>query len=279
MSEVAAVQMASGPNIEANLLEAERLINNAVEQGAQLIVLPENFAYMAKHEADKTSVYERSGSGRIQNWLAEQAVRHAVWIVGGTIPLETPVKDKVYASCLVFNDQGIQVARYDKIHLFDVALVEHQEQYHESAAIRPGQEITVLSTPFGKLGLAVCYDLRFPELFRAMLDQGVELVALPSAFTFHTGQAHWEILIRARAIENLIYLIAADQGGYHVNGRETYGNSMVVDPWGSVLDRLQQGPGIASATVDLSFLARTRHTFPALTHRRLGLPSRAESSR
>jgi nitrilase len=279
MSEVAAVQMASGPNIEANLLEAGRLISTAVEQGAQLIVLPENFAYMAKHEAAKTSVCEKAGNGRIQSWLSEQAIRHGVWIVGGTVPLETPVKDKVYASCLVFNDQGIQVARYDKIHLFDVTLVEHQEQYHESAAIRPGQDILVVPTPFGKLGLAVCYDLRFPELFRAMLDQGVELIALPSAFTFHTGQAHWEILIRARAIENLIYLIAADQGGYHVNGRETYGNSMVVDPWGNVLDRLQQGPGIAKATVDLSFLARTRRAFPALNHRCLGLASGAGNSR
>lgn len=269
MSKIAAIQMASGPNIEANLLEAGRLINKAVDSGAQLLVLPENFAHMAMSETDKVAIREREGDGRIQNWLAEQANCHGVWIVGGTLPLESPEPDKVYASCLVFNPHGEQVARYDKIHLFDVVLDETTEQYHESATVINGKDIVVIDTPFGKLGLAVCYDLRFPELFRAMLERGVEIVALPSAFTFYTGKAHWEILIRARAIENLIYMIAAAQGGYHINGRETYGNSMIVDPWGNVLDRLQQGSGVAMALVDLYFLQKTRHNFPTVKHRRL----------
>ncbi len=269
MSKMAAIQMASGPNIEANLLEAGRLINMAVDGGARLIVLPENFAHMPMTETDKVAIRERQGHGRIQHWLAGQASRHGVWIVGGTVPLECPEPDKVYASSLVFNNNGEQVARYDKIHLFDVVLVEHNEQYHESATVKNGQEIVAVDTPFGKLGLAVCYDLRFPELFRALLERGVEIVALPAAFTLHTGKAHWEILLRARAIENLIYIVAAAQGGYHINGRETYGNSMIVDPWGNVLERLQQGSGVAMAMIDLSILHTTRHNFPALEHRRL----------
>ena len=267
MTRVAAIQLASGPNIEANLLQIERLMRKAVKNGSQLIVLPENFALMGIAETDKIRLAERQGEGRIQQFLATQASQLGIWIVGGTIPLQCPVRDKVFAATLVYDDSGRQVARYDKIHLFDVKLMETGERYDESATIMPGDNICVIDTPFGRLGLAVCYDLRFPEMFRAMLDWGVELVALPAAFTAQTGKAHWEILLRARAIENLIYLVAAGQGGYHVNGRKTYGCSMIVDPWGSVLDRLQQGPGIASAIIDLSYLKAMRRNFPVLEHR------------
>ena len=270
MTRVAAIQLASGPNIEANLLQVERLMRKAVENGSRLIVLPENFALMGNTETDKIRLAERQGDGRIQQFLAAQASRLGVWIVGGTTPLQCPVRDKVYAATLVYDDTGRQVARYDKIHLFDVKLMETGERYDESETIMPGDNICVIDTPFGKLGLAVCYDLRFPEMFRTMLDRGVELVALPAAFTAQTGKAHWEILIRARAIENLIYLIAAGQGGYHVNGRETHGCSMIVDPWGGILDQLQQGPGIASAIVDMSYLESIRRNFPVLEHRWLG---------
>lgn len=269
ITSVAVIQLASGPHIEANLLQVERLLRKAAENGSKLIVLPENFALMGNTEKEKVRQSESQGDGRIQQFLSEQASQLGVWIVGGTIPLQCPDRDRVYAATLVYDDSGRQVARYDKIHLFDVRLIDTEEQYDESATIKPGDSIVVINTPFGKLGLAVCYDLRFPEMFRAMLDRGVEMVALPAAFTEKTGKAHWEILVRARAIENLIYLIAADQGGYHVNGRKTYGHSMIVDPWGSILDCLQQAPGIAWANIDLSSLEAVRYNFPVLDHRRL----------
>jgi nitrilase len=267
MSSVAAIQLASGPNVEANLLEVSRLVTQAVDKGAQMVVLPENFALMGMSEVDKLRLSEHAGDGRIQNYLSSLASRHKLWIVGGTIPLQCPDPGKVYSSSLVYNDKGEAVGRYDKIHLFDVELVESGERYNESETIKAGNDILVVDTPFGKLGVAICYDLRFPEMFRAMLDEGVQLVALPAAFTAITGKAHWEILIRARAIENLAYFVAAGQGGYHVNGRETYGCSMIVDPWGTILGRYQQGSGMAIGTVDLSFLETTRRNFPALMHR------------
>ncbi|MGH8501311.1 MAG: carbon-nitrogen hydrolase family protein [Gammaproteobacteria bacterium] len=269
MRKMAAIQMASGPNVEANLLEAERLIARAAEAGAELIVLPENFAIMGMSEADKVAIRERPGKGRIQNYLSDQARRHGAWIVGGTVPLECDDPDKIFAACLLFDPRGQQVARYDKIHLFDVHIVDSGERYVESETIASGNDVVVADTPFGRLGLAVCYDLRFPELFRAMLDRGAEIVALPAAFTAMTGKAHWECLVRARAIENMIYVLAAAQGGYHVNGRETFGDSMVVDPWGAVLDRLRHGSGIVVAGVDRSRLESTRRNFPAIAHRKL----------
>lgn len=269
MKRVAAIQMASGPNVSANLTEAGRLISRAVDAGAALIVLPENFAIMGMHEIDKVKVGEQPGSGPIQDFLAEQARKHGIWIVGGTLPLQADDQQRIRAACLLFDDQGHQVARYDKVHLFDVHLAENAETYNESETIEPGREATVVETPFGRLGMAVCYDLRFPELFRSMADQGVELVALPSAFTAITGKAHWEVLVRARAIENLIYVVAAAQGGYHVNGRETYGHSMIVDPWGMVLDELPSGSGFVSARLDPKRIADTRRNFPALQHRKI----------
>ena len=265
--KVAAIQMASGPNVGANLIEAGRLIGQAVDAGAKLIVLPENFAIMGMKEQDKVEVREEDGKGKIQDFLAQTAAKHKVWIVGGTIPLVTSDPKKVKAACLLYNDKGKVVARYDKIHLFDVSIEESGEKYNESSTIEPGTETVVVDTPFGKLGLAICYDLRFPELFREMIDKGVEIIALPSAFTAITGKAHWKPLIRARAIENLSYVIAAAQGGFHVNGRATHGNSMIVDPWGNILNHLQQGSGAVIADVDRDKLISTRQNFPALKHR------------
>ncbi len=265
---VAAVQMASGPNIDTNLTEAERLIARAVEQGAGLVVLPENFSLIGADEQDKVRLCERDGDGRAQAFLSRQAEKHGIWIVGGTIPIATDDPGRVSAACLVFDAGGVRVARYDKIHLFDVTLEQSGEQYRESQTIAPGGRIIVIDSPVGRLGLAVCYDLRFPELFRAMLDAGVEVIAVPSAFTALTGKAHWEVLVRARAIENQSYMIASAQGGFHLNGRETWGDSMIVDPWGVVVDRLPRGAGVVCADIDRAWLERIRLSFPALSHRR-----------
>lgn len=269
MTAVAAIQMASGPNVAANLTEAGRLIAGAVNAGARLVVLPENFAFMGMCEADKLGVAEEEGCGAMQDFLAAEARRHGIWLVGGTVPLSCDAPDKVRAACLLYDESGSVVARYDKIHLFDVEVPESGERYMESEAIESGERVVVADTPCGRLGLAVCYDLRFPELFRSMVDAGVEMVSLPAAFTAVTGRAHWEALVRARAIENQIYLIAAAQGGYHVNGRETYGDSMVADPWGNVLDRLPRGSGVIVGEIDRERLAGIRSRFPVLAHRRL----------
>ena len=269
MSVVACIQMASSPNIGANLLEAERLIEEAVSQQARLVVLPENFALMGKMETDKVQAREADNNGPIQTFLAEQAARHGIWLVGGTIPMVASDENKVRATCLVFDDTGKQVARYDKIHLFDVELVDSDEQYTESETIEPGDKVVVIDSPFGRMGVAVCYDLRFPELFRQQLEDGMEILVLPSAFTAITGRAHWEVLVRARAIENLCYVIAPDQGGYHLSGRETYGHSMIVDPWGTVLNSLARGPGVVCADIELGRLNSARRNFPSIEHRRL----------
>ncbi|OGI56743.1 MAG: acyltransferase, partial [Candidatus Muproteobacteria bacterium RIFCSPHIGHO2_02_FULL_60_13] len=239
---MAAVQMVSGPVVSENLDEAGRQIAAASAAGAQLVVLPENFALMPLNDADRLAAAEPDGKGPIQDFLATQSRQHRVWLVGGTIPLAAKTAGKVRAACLMFNDRGERVARYDKIHLFDVEL-SNGEKYHESNSFEPGEKVVVVNTPYGKLGLAVCYDLRFPELFRRLLEQGAEIFAVPSAFTAHTGKAHWEVLVRARAIENLVYVVAAAQGGRHANGRETYGDSMIVSPWGEVLTRLPDGAG------------------------------------
>lgn len=269
MTRVAAVQMASGPNVHANLFEAGRLIGRAAETGARLVVLPENFALMGMTEWDKVEIREREGDGPIQDFLADQARRHGIWLVGGTVPLAAGDESKVRMASLLYDDAGGQRARYDKLHLFDVQLTESGEKYVESETIEPGNRIVVADTPVGRLGMAVCYDLRFPELFRRMADEGAEIIALPSAFTAVTGKAHWEVLVRARAIENLCYVVASAQGGYHANGRETHGDSMVVDPWGVVADRLPRGSGIISAEVDRTRLSDIRRTFPVLNHRRI----------
>lgn len=261
--KVAAIQMASGPNVTGNLNEARRLIANAAEQGARLVVLPEFFAIMGMSEQDKVMAREQPGQGPIQTFLGEIARQHKIWLVGGSIPLAASEPDKVLNSCLVYDEQGELAARYDKIHLFNLEL--GNERYDEAKTIEPGNQVVVVDSPFGRIGLAVCYDLRFPELFRAMQD--VDIIVLPAAFTETTGKMHWEVLVRARAVENLAYVIAAAQGGYHVSGRETHGNSMVVGPWGSVLDRLPRGSGVVIAEVNPSYQASLRASLPALTHR------------
>ncbi len=261
--KVAAIQMASGPKVEGNLSEARRLIAKAAEQGAKLVVLPEFFAIMGMNEQDKVKVCEQAGQGPIQAFLGEMARKHKIWLVGGSIPLAASTPEKVRNSLLVFDETGAQVARYDKIHLFNLTL--GNESYNEAQTIEPGDKIVVVDSPFGRIGLAICYDLRFPELFRAM--KNVDIIVLPSAFTATTGKVHWEPLVRARAIENLSYVIAAAQGGYHVSGRETHGHSMIVDPWGRIVDELQRGSGVVIADVNPSYQASLRNSLPALSHR------------
>jgi predicted amidohydrolase len=260
---IAGVQMASGPNIAANLNEAKRLIAIAAEQGAKLVALPEYFAIMGLKDTDKVEAREKEGKGPIQRFLADTARRHKIWLVGCSIPLESGVDGKVFNSILVYDDGGRQVARYDKIHLFSLAL--GQEKFSEQRTIHPGRDVALLESPFGRIGLSVCYDLRFPELYRAMRE--VDIILVPSAFTETTGRAHWETLIRARAIENLAYVLAPAQGGYHMNGRETHGHSMIVDPWGVVLDRLPRGSGVVIAGVNPNYQKELRDGLPALTHR------------
>jgi predicted amidohydrolase len=262
--KVAAIQMASGPNVEGNLSEARRLVAKAAEQGAKLVVLPEFFAIMGMSELDKVKVREQPGQGPIQNFMSEMARRHKIWLMG-SLPLVATSPEKVRNSLLVFDETGAQVARYDKIHLFNLTL--GNESYNEAQTIEAGDKVVVIDSPFGRIGLAVCYDLRFPELFRAMKD--VNIIVLPSAFTATTGKVHWEPLVRARAIENLSYVIAAAQGGYHVSGRETHGHTMIVDPWGRIMDELQRGSGVVIADVNPSYQASLRTSLPALSHRTL----------
>jgi len=268
MSKAAVIQMTSGPDVAANLYEAGRLITLAAEQGAGLVVLPENFCLMPQHESHRLRIMEPDGEGHIQNFLAEAARRHRLWLVGGTLPLMTDSPERCRSACLVYDSDGQRVARYDKIHLFDVEL-NNAEAYTESATIEPGDATVVLDTPYGRLGLAICYDLRFPELFRELSSRGAELVAIPSAFTALTGQVHWEVLVRARAIENQAYVLAAAQGGYHPNGRKTHGDSMIVDPWGRIVNRLSRGPGVVLGDIDLDQLNDVRGNMPCLRHRRL----------
>ncbi len=268
MTICAAIQMASGPNVSFNLLEAEKLITEAVKTGAKLIALPENFALMGNKEKDKLAVKEHEGEGPIQSFLSNMAKKFGIWIVGGTMPIAGEADDKVRAACLIYNDKGERVARYDKLHLFDVMVPGTDEVYRESDSIEHGGQMMVVESPFGKLGIAICYDLRFPEFFRSMQQQGMDILIIPSAFTEKTGSAHWEVLLRARAIENLCYVIAPNQGGYHLNGRKTYGHSMIIDPWGAVLDCYKMGSGFVSADIDLEKLSKVRSAFPVLNHRR-----------
>lgn len=268
MTKCAAIQMASSPTVSYNLLEAEKLIAEAAKAGAKLVALPENFAIMGDHETDKLKVKEAEGTGTIQEFLSETAKKYGIWLVAGTMPIVGDDENKVRAACLVYNDLGEKVARYDKIHLFDVHVPNTNEVYRESDSIEAGSEPLIIDTPFGKLGIAICYDLRFPEFFRYMKAQGVELIIVPAAFTHETGAAHWEVLLRARAIENLCYIIAPNQGGFHKNGRRTFGHSMIIDPWGVILDCYKMGSGFVIADIELERLNKVRNTFPVLNHQR-----------
>ncbi len=262
---IAAIQTVSGPDPDDNMRSVEQLVGEAAAAGAQLVALPEYFGVLSPDETAKVALRESDGDGPLQDFLSGLAKRHGIWLVGGTVPLLCPQPDKVYNSCLVYDDAGERVARYDKIHLF--GFQKDEERYDEAQTILPGGEVVSFEAPCGRIGLSVCYDLRFPELYRAMGT--VELIIVPAAFTYTTGSAHWEVLLRARAIENQAYVLAAAQGGRHPGGRRTYGDSMIVDPWGEVLARLAEGPGVVMAEIDAGRIAAARSRLPALQHRRI----------
>ena len=265
MSIVAAVQMISTPDVHANIARADALVRQAAAGGAKLIALPEYWPIMGMSELDKVALAEQPGQGPIQAFMARAAREHQVWLVGGTLPLVAPEPGKVMNTTLVYDPQGQAVSRYDKIHLF--GFTKGSESYDEARTIVPGAAISVLDTPLGRVGIAVCYDLRFPELYRAMGP--CALIVVPAAFTHTTGLAHWEVLLRARAIENQCYVLAAAQGGTHPNGRRTFGHSMLIDPWGEVKAVLAEGEGVVSGDIDPAFLASVRESLPALKHRKL----------
>lgn len=268
MSIVAAIQMVSTDNVTENLQLAAELISQAVEQGAQFVCLPENFALMSANEKAKVAAAEALGAGQIQSFLSAKAAQHQIIINAGTIPLQSPQDDKVFASSLLFGQQGELLAHYNKIHLFDVT-VDVGESYCESDAVIAGENIIIGKTSVGNIGLSVCYDLRFPELYRTQLLQGAQILCVPAAFTDKTGRAHWEVLLRARAIENLSYVIASNQGGTHPGGRETYGHSMIISPWGEVLASCAKGNAVITAEIDLQGLDKIRQQFPATSHIKL----------
>jgi nitrilase len=262
---IASVQMISGPEVGPNLATAARLIGMAAAGGAQLVALPEYFPLIGAADEARLAVRETPGAGPIQDFLAETARRHGIWLIGGSIPLAAHDPNKLLNSCLVFDDQGRQAARYDKIHLF--GFTKGAEHYDEAATIEPGEQVVTVDTPVGRVGLAICYDLRFPELFRAMGQ--LDLIVLPAAFTDTTGRAHWEMLLRARAVENQCYLLASAQGGQHPTGRMTHGNSMIIDPWGDILARMDKGEGVIAAELEPARIAEVRTSLPALKHRKL----------
>lgn len=268
MPILASLQLTAGADVAPNLAVAGDLLARAGAAGAAVAVLPENFAYMGRSEADKLAVAEADGSGAMQDFLAASAARERLWIIGGTLPLRVPgAAARTTNTCLVYDAEGRRVARYDKIHLFDVDLPGRAESYRESAHVERGSGLALVDTPAGRIGLSVCYDVRFPELYRQLAARGAQILTVPAAFTAPTGRAHWETLLRARAIENQAYVVASAQSGLHANGRETYGDSMIVDFWGRVLTRLPRGTGLVTAEVDLAALAGSRQSFPALANR------------
>lgn len=266
---VAAIQMVSNNDLEHNLARAQVLIEQASRSGAKLVVLPETFALFSARQQVALGVDEAYGESKVLGFLSEQAKRYDLWIVGGTIPF-APSKDaeRVYAMCPVFDNKGEEVARYNKMHLFDVDVADKQGSYRESDTFLPGDDVVVVDTPVGRLGLAVCYDLRFPELFRVMFNRGVDLIAIPSAFTLYTGEAHWLPLIKARAIENQCYMLGANQGGQHSKSRFTSGGSVIIDPWGVVLSEAPRGESVVITEIDLSALEKHRQAMPTHQHLR-----------
>jgi predicted amidohydrolase len=260
---VAAVQMISSPSVTDNIATARRLVTEAAGNGARLVLLPEYWAIMGLNDTDKVGVAEPPGQGPIQDFMSSLARELEIWLIGGTLPLASDDPEKVVNTTLVYNAQGEHVGRYDKIHLFGFS--KGTESYNESKTIVPGKNVGVIDAPFGKVGMSVCYDLRFPELFRAMGP--VSLIVVPAAFTYTTGMAHWEILLRARAIENQCYVLAAAQGGIHPNGRRTWGHSMLIDPWGTVKSVLAEGEGVVQGDIDPVFMDGVRQSLPALKHR------------
>jgi nitrilase len=263
--QVAAIQMVSTPDPEPNRRTAARLVREAAEAGARLVLLPEYWAILGHRDTDKLDHAETPGDGPLQNFMAELARQNGIWLLGGTVPLRSQEPRKVLNSLLAYAPDGTQAARYDKIHLF--GFTRGDESFDESRTILPGSEIGLLETPFARIGLSICYDLRFPELYRAMGH--CDLIVVPAAFTYTTGRAHWEILLRARAIENQCFVLAAAQGGHHLNGRRTWGNSMLVDPWGEIREQLAEGEGVVRGEVDRDWMDGVRRSLPALRHRKL----------
>ncbi|ABO53713.1 carbon-nitrogen hydrolase family protein [Burkholderia vietnamiensis] len=260
---VAALQMVSTPDVARNLADAGHLIEQAAADGAQLVLLPEYFCFMGHRDTDKLALAEPYRDGPIQQFLAQAAQRHRVWVIGGTLPLQAPEPDRVLNTTLVFDPSGREAARYDKIHLFNFE--KGDESFDEARTIRAGDTVVAFDAPFGRVGLSVCYDLRFPELYRRMGD--CALLVVPSAFTYTTGRAHWETLLRARAVENQCYVLAAAQGGKHENGRRTWGHSMLIDPWGEIVAVRDEGAGVVAGALDPQRIADVRQSLPAWRHR------------
>jgi nitrilase len=265
--KVAAVQMVSTPDVDRNLQAAARLLAEAARAGARLALLPEYFCLMGRRDSDKFDIAEAPGDGPIQRFLAEQAREHRLWLLGGTLPLREAGAERLRNSCLVFAPDGRRAARYDKIHLF--AFDNGRERYDEGRVLEPGSELVALQADGVRVGLSVCYDLRFPEMYRALMHPPCDLLTVPSAFTHTTGEAHWQLLLRARAVENQCYVLAAAQGGQHENGRRTWGHSLFIDPWGEVLAERAQGEGVVLGDIDAERLADVRRQLPALAHQRL----------
>jgi nitrilase len=266
----AAVQMISAPEVAPNLEVAGRLIAAAAAAGAKLVALPENFYIIGRHEGDKVRAREKDGAGPIQDFLSSVSRKHAVWVLAGTVPIETKNPNLIRSASLLYDDTGKRVARYDKIHVFKFdggALGKSAERYDESRTVEPGTEPVAVQSPFGRLALSVCYDMRFPELYRGL--GAFDVMFVPSAFTVPTGVAHWETLLRARAIENQAYVVAPAQGGVHASGRATYGHTMIVDPWGEVLGVQPEGEGLVLAEIDPARIHKVRDSLPALTNRRM----------
>jgi nitrilase len=262
---VAAVQTVSGNEVAENLRSIEPLVADAVRQGAQLVLLPEYFGILGARATDKVAVREAEGHGQQQDFLERMAREHAVWMIGGTVPLATADAARVRSALLVYAPGGGRVARYDKMHLF--AFNQGAEHYDEGKTIEAGTQPVSFDAPCGRVALSVCYDLRFPELYRSFDD--LALIVVPSSFTAVTGAAHWHILLKARAIENQCYVLAAAQGGLHANGRRTYGHSVLIDPWGVVLAERDEGPGVIVGDIDPERIELVRRELPALSHRRL----------
>ena len=267
--KVAALQMVSTADVEENLATAGDLIRQAADQQAHLAVLPEFFPIIGKNERAKLRHQEPYGAGPIQAFLAANAREYGIWLMGGTIPIASGDTGRVHNSCLLFNPDGVCTARYDKIHLFDVRVGGGKESYNESRTMLAGDQVVVAATPFGNIGMSICYDLRFPELYRRMLAREAVILTVPSAFTETTGRKHWELLLKARAVENLCFVIAPNQGGEHSDQRRTWGHSMIIDPWGEVLGTLEFGAGLVCAELDLAHQRELRDSFPALQHTRL----------
>lgn len=273
MGKVAAIQMTSSHVVAENLIAAGKLLREAKDAGADIACLPENFAFIGLRDVDKQQTAETDGAGPAQKFLRDTARELKLWILGGTINIRSESDTRVANASLLIDADGKRVARYDKIHLFDVTIPGRDDEYRESDTVAPGREIVVADTPVGRLGMSVCYDMRFPELYRDLVSRGAEWLAMPAAFTVPTGRAHWETLLRARAIENLCYVVAPAQAGTHTSGRETFGDTLIVDYWGHVASRLEKGSGVVTADIDLAKQADTRARFPALENRQLGLDS------